>query len=141
MDKLKKVIKGLEMSYTLSNVDEDNTLVPQQLVLDAIALLKAQEEKVVNLTTKIAELTTSQEPRVMTLEEVTEDCPDVVWFDDRHFVRVFAALPKNENYHGWVKFIWRDGCERHDHIDGYGKEWRCWSSRPTDEQREKVKWE
>lgn len=43
MDKLKKVIRGLEMSYTYSNVDEDNTLVPQQLVLDAIALLKAQE--------------------------------------------------------------------------------------------------
>lgn len=22
----------------------------------------------------------------------------------------------------------------------YGKSWRCWTSRPTDEQREKVKW-
>ena len=43
MDKLEKVIKGLEMSYTYSNVDEDNTLVPQQLILDALALLKAQE--------------------------------------------------------------------------------------------------
>ncbi len=38
-----KVIKGLEMSYTYSNCDGDNTLVPQQLVLDALALLKAQE--------------------------------------------------------------------------------------------------
>lgn len=38
-----KVIEGFEMSYRYSNVDEDNTLVPQQLVLDALALLKAQE--------------------------------------------------------------------------------------------------
>lgn len=38
-----KVIEGLEMSFRYSNVDESNTLVPQQLVLDAIALLKAQE--------------------------------------------------------------------------------------------------
>jgi len=38
-----KVIEGFEMSYRYSNVDEDNTLVPQQLVLDAIALLNAQE--------------------------------------------------------------------------------------------------
>ena len=38
-----KVIEAFEMSYRYSNVDEDNTLVPQQLVLDAIALLKAQE--------------------------------------------------------------------------------------------------
>ena len=39
------VIEGFEMSYRYSNVDEDNTLVPQQLVLDAIALLKAQESR------------------------------------------------------------------------------------------------
>lgn len=38
-----KVIEGFEMSYRYSNVDDDNTLVPQRLVLDAIALLKAQE--------------------------------------------------------------------------------------------------
>ena len=43
MTEREKVIEGFEMSYRYSNVDEDNTLVPQQLVLDAIALLKAQE--------------------------------------------------------------------------------------------------
>lgn len=43
MNEIEQVIEGLEMSYTYSNVDEDNTLVPQQLVLDALALLKAQE--------------------------------------------------------------------------------------------------
>ena len=41
--KLEKVINGLEMSYMYSNVDEDNTLVPQQLLIDALELLKAQE--------------------------------------------------------------------------------------------------
>lgn len=40
-----KVIEGLEMSYRYSNVDESNTLVPQQLVLDTLALLKAQEQR------------------------------------------------------------------------------------------------
>lgn len=50
-EKREMVIEGLKMSYTYSNVDEENTLVPQQLVLDALALLKAQV------------------PRVMTLEE------------------------------------------------------------------------
>lgn len=39
-----KVIEGLEMSFRYSNVDESNTLVPQQLVLDTIALLKAHEQ-------------------------------------------------------------------------------------------------
>lgn len=43
MAEYKKVIKGLEESYKFSNVDECNTLVPQQLILDALALLKARE--------------------------------------------------------------------------------------------------
>ena len=128
MPDVEKVIKGIEQCligackpcpYYNNDV---SCGCKDKLMEDSIALLKAQE------------------PRVMTLEEVTEDCPDVVWFDDRHVVRVFAASPKNENYHGWVKFIWRDGCERHDHIDGYGKEWRCWTSRPTDAQREATPW-
>ena len=46
-EKREKVIEGLEMSYRYANVDEDNTLVPQQLVLDALALLKAQEPMLV----------------------------------------------------------------------------------------------
>ena len=26
-------------------------------------------------------------------------------------------------------------------VDGYGEDWRCWTSRPTDEQRKAVKWD
>jgi hypothetical protein len=43
MPDVKEVINGLEMSYKYSNVDENNTLVPQWIVLHAIALLKVQE--------------------------------------------------------------------------------------------------
>lgn len=48
-----QVIEGFEMSYRYSNVDDGNTLVPQQLVLDTLALLKAQEpvEPVIDKTT------------------------------------------------------------------------------------------
>lgn len=127
-EKLEKVIKGLEHCG-------------QPTVCDGCPYKAGMAGRCfTRLKTDALELLKAQEPRVMTLEEVTEDCPDVVWFDDRHFVRAFAALQKNENYHGWVKFIWRDGFERHDHIDGYGKEWRCWTSKPTDEQRMATPW-
>lgn len=42
-----KVIEALEMSYKYSNVDENNTLVPQCVVLHALALLKTQEPRLV----------------------------------------------------------------------------------------------
>ena len=83
----------------------------------------------------------AQEPRVMTLEEVTEDKPDVVWFDDRHYKLTYPAFVSNGEVTGWIVSL-SNGClERHDHIDGYGKEWRCWTSRPTDAQREAIPWE
>lgn len=43
MDKREQIIEALEMSYRYSNVDENNTLVPQEVVLDIIASMKAQE--------------------------------------------------------------------------------------------------
>ena len=121
------VIEGLEMSYRYSNVDEDNTLVPQQLVLDAIALLKAQE------------------PRVMTLEEVQQhnNQDGCVWFEQPTYNAVAAFVRKDEfeievispyilgepiNHGYWLS-------------SNYNVTWRCWTSRPTDEQRKAVKWD
>lgn len=49
MSDVKEVINALEMSYKYSNVDEDNTLVPQQIVLHTIDLLKAQEQEISRL--------------------------------------------------------------------------------------------
>ena len=34
-----------------------------------------------------------------------------------------------------------DDCEFWYDLDDYGKTWRCWTSRPTDEQREAEPWE
>ena len=118
-----KVIEGLEMSFRYSNVDESNTLVPQQLVLDALALLKAQE------------------PRVMTSEEAASSKFGYLENDMYTYMPVFiypgwGGLKHNVHMRAYV------GCEALDMpITEYGKTWRCWTSRPTDEQREKVKWE
>lgn len=53
MPDVKEVVNGLEMSYKYSNVDENNTLVPQWIVLHALTLLKAQEPKPVHVTAEI----------------------------------------------------------------------------------------
>lgn len=124
MDKREQIIEALEMSYRFSNVDENNTLVPQEIVLDIIALLKAQE------------------PRVMTLGDLRDigsewelNTPPYLWMDI------------NSSYR-WSRGFWVAWREIYDMIDGlhptydadnYGKIWRCWTSRPTDEQRE-AKW-
>lgn len=79
-----KVIKGLECCKMPFSKCYDGGCpyfedegCKAKLKREALELLKAQEEKVVNLTTKIAELTTAQEPIV--------HCKDCKHYDRRCF--------------------------------------------------------
>ena len=98
------VIEGFEMSYRYSNVDENNTLVPQQLVLDALALLKAQE------------------PRLVT-EKDFENA------DAYGYIPAWCET-KDDLYCECIMVgaLEEEGC-------------RYWTSKPTKEQMEALKWE
>ena len=104
------------------------------VMADALTLLKAQE------------------PRVMTLEEVIA-LPDEsdVWLEEFCCITVAATISHNpiiaqflNNVSGETYFY---GIKQADYNNGnymnadYGKEWRCWSSRPTDEQMEATPWQ
>ena len=134
-----RIIKGLECCVLRDPDDkqrcsecpyEGNCV--NRLKQDALALLKEQE------------------PRVMTLEEVL-----AMKFDDVVYVEVVPThtvlsaivldvIPKlPEIGIGVVQFrqapTW-NGINNAD-LSYYSKTWRCWTSRPTDEQRKAVKWE
>lgn len=123
MADVKEIVDALEMSYKYSNVDENNTLVPQQIVLHAIALLKEHE------------------PRTMTLEEVKD-------FDWEYCYLEEERLPGKEyravcGDYALTCITWPCVASmRIQHGDNnYGKKWRCWTAKPTDEQRKALKWE
>ena len=90
------------------------------LCRDALTLLKAQQ------------------PRVMTLEEVkalAED--DLVWYEH---VGINRLRPRVICYTDNSEIVFTDGGKWYFELDGYGKRWRCWTARPTPEQREAMKW-
>ena len=95
-----------------------------QMHADALALLKAQE------------------PRVMTLEEVLSlNRGDYVCLEDIDKSEVLSGLfDEAWAYSECITFVLITKT-----IDVFSNEynvrWRCWTSRPTDEQREAVKWE
>ena len=104
----------------------------QQALKDALSLLKAQE------------------PRVMTLDEVVKhySLPPVVlddlgWQEDylQDIEPLYFEFPVNDS---WAVH-WRGYQQVRAYINdwkpSYGQKWRCWTSRPTDEQREAVKWD
>lgn len=93
------------------------------LLKDALSLLKAQE------------------PRVMTLEEVKTIPYDAdIWIETEYYVgkiTIFAATINTKGLRGVMVY----GSHKTYDYEAYNKLWRCWTSRPTDEQREAVKLE
>ena len=95
------------------------------------------------------ELLKEQEPRVLTLEEL-----DIIYNAEKTHVWPFNRPPYlwmtinpdvrlTSGY--WI--CWRDimySLENNNPFyvrENYGKAWKIWTARPTDEQREAVKWD
>ena len=84
-----------------------------------------------------------QEPRVMTLDEAAAD----------HEVWTEAKLRGTERIPLFISILWLTDDVKDFELElmgtskrafmlskEYGKTWRCWSAKPTDEQRLAVKW-
>lgn len=102
------------------------------------ATLSEEEHKAFDLA---VDALTAKQPRVMTLEEV-EDLPYghvLIETDKSGSLRWLDALLFCKNANFSFDFITLEGRARLLGTE-YNQEWRCWSSRPTDEQREATPW-
>ena len=81
------------------------------------------------------ELLKEQEPRVLTLEEVLGG--DECWFEYINGSSGYADVVIQDNT---TALIYRTIVGTVP-ISDYGKKWRCWSYRPTEEQRKAAKWD
>lgn len=59
-----------------------------------------------------------------------------VEYTDMVKLQIVEGIDENQVY-------WTRGCGviGYDLIDRYGKEWRAWSSIPSDEERKSIKWD
>lgn len=86
----------------------------------------------------------AQAPRVLTLEEVEDALDTVVWVDRpqiRNSSLEFALLASYSRKREKTALYFIDGEKTTWRYSDYGRTWRCWSSRPTDEQREGTPWQ
>lgn len=131
-EKREKVIRGLECCtkdececcpYENVCYGDDEVELFDTLARDALALLKEQE------------------PRVMTLEEAlgSEEC----WLERKDGNVTVADIALNGQDSGGYDVDSNELSTMRSYIfhsGYYGKYWRCWTSRPTDAQRDAVKW-
>lgn len=84
-----------------------------------------------------------QEPRVLTLEEIRSGAAEVVWLEDADKPNVIPGIRfklLNEDGDEAVAIHVMDGFVG-ARLEVYGKMWRAWTSRPTEEQRKAVPWD
>lgn len=118
-------------------------VVPALLKYGVIGLGSVDETKRAISLIEAADV--EQEPRVMTEEELKRIEPDSVYWGEGYFVRnlwpmVFTAEAIQDLNSGYL----RDSYGRAYELDLYNKDvmgWRIWTARPTEDQREAVKWD
>lgn len=152
-----KVVKGLEccikrQPYTCVEMCpyHDDAICVMKLRQDALALIRQQQERIAELeaaqTARVLTLEAAQTARVMTLEEVENALDTVVWVEEpefENFADHYALVMAYGHKEGFVRvyFGFADMPVTCGYkYDNYGKKWRCWTQRPTDEQRKAVRW-
>ena len=122
-----KVIKWVEKQIKSNDYWNKDYIdwIPVSMFKDVLALVKVQE------------------PRVLTLEEIQNNCPDYVYLEWlNHCICCIKDEGKSNKSVGYFaygiegsyyQFLW----------DTYGVKWRCWTAKPTDEQRKQkaMEWE
>lgn len=130
MDKLEKVIKGLECCLAnghnncpYESTDEGIDKVTScttYLMRDALALLKAQQ------------------PRVLNLNEIHRGM--VVWLEQYKVPEMLLVIG-GSSADGQKCFITEDYRSITPYDEDYNEYWRAWTQEPTNEQRKAVKWD
>lgn len=137
-EQFEKVRKGMEccikrQPYTCGEMCpyHDDAICVMKLRQDALALIRQQQER-------IAELEAAQTARVMTPEEVAA-VPDgsVIWEEIKSTGICEAMIRDSNLFANGPDFLALDDVLD---CDDYLKNYRCWTQRPTDEQREAVPW-
>ena len=159
-----KVVEALEIctsrepgEYTCNKchyetrVDGDGCEV--NLMLDAIALLKAYEAERLEWIGAVAKLTAEnellkeQEAKVLTVDQLEDALDTVVWLEtpvSENLADGYSLIMAYSHKDGYMFFESPFGDNPSQDIleySEYGKSWRCWDKRPTDEQRQAVTWD
>jgi len=95
----------------------------------------------------IRELLKEQEPKVLTVDQLEDALDTVVWLEtpvSENLADGYSLIMAYSHKYGYMIFDSPFGDNpSQDKLEysEYGKSWRCWDKRPTDEQRQAVKWE
>ena len=127
-----RLLQSLEGFEKLIATADATTFISASRKIRYRDILRETRNKIKSLYARVEALEAAQTARVLTLEEMQQWEIKTIW--DKNAVYV-----ENVSDPGYLSVY--DGRDFDVNLDGYGISWRCWTQRPTDEQREAVKWD
>jgi hypothetical protein len=124
--------------------DLENVIKEFETGIQDFSPADTSDERFKEVCNAVLTLLKAQEPRVMDADEIVLSADPSKWlWVERKGDYCAEAFKAGKTIRGLIYFDSETpgaflDCE---HPDEYGKTWRCWTSRPTDEQREAVKWD
>lgn len=137
---LEKIIEGLECLTTKQHKCEGCPFNPVPGRAWPYGCGKGQA----NVVQAAKNVIRAMRPRVLSLNEMAEGEPywlEPYWLEMRGIPSQYVVC--NINDHGdstYLSFACQHACITLDRAS-YGRRWRCWSTRPTWEEREAVPWQ
>ena len=100
-----------------------------------------------NTVENAIDLLKEQRAHIMTIDQLEDALDTVVWLEtpmSENLADGYSLIMAYSHKCGWMLFDSPFGDNpSQDRLEysEYSKSWRCWNKRPTDEQRQAVKWE
>ena len=115
----------------------------RSIILLSQIYLPAFDEEEKEALTKAIEALTEQEPSVLTLEEAHQYLTNEDPYTNSEKTPVYIECRSQKPWNlRWATVeILSSWLSNSFMREAYGKDWRCWTARPTDEQREATPWQ
>lgn len=105
-----------------------------------IKLLEESKDEWQKIAMKAISKLKTQKLRIITIEEL-EDWLEPVYYEDIYSGGRWALIADCQEVYFTFNFVDPEYLKEDQlHFSGYGRLWRCWNKKPTDEQKKAVKW-
>jgi|GEM_PF-5515657 len=142
-----RLLQSIEGFLKLIATADATTFISASRKIRYCDILRGMRKRIMSLYARVEALEAAQTARVLTLEKVKGI--EVVYLEDFSdpddgVEPIIRPAVNIEAKNGGIVMLdsatWDEGFIFV--VDSeYGKKWRCWTQRPTDEQREAVKWD
>lgn len=140
---IQRMIELLEIEHECmlrgSHDDCDRNCADCELVQD--------DNELHEMYTNVIALMKEQQPKVLTVDQLEDALDTVVWLEtpvSENLADGYSLIMAYSHKYGYMLFDSPFGDNpSQDRLEysEYGRSWRCWDKRPTDEQRQAVSWE